>query len=179
MFADDRLTSSGKNTAMLAATKGSREAFKARLLAERPADAELADRVITWAIDKPLSRKWSTASEIDTLTCRAMIGQQEHKILAMETSGLVWILFNQLISTFPSSDALVKETFRKHLTTKLGKIPGGNSTPANYKAKASWRLCDTDLRAFLEVGDWMVQELKKAHVASVALHAAKRARIMG
>lgn len=160
-------------------TKGSREAFKARLLADRPADAASADQLITWAIEKPLGRTWSTATETDTLTCRATVGQQDHKFLALETNGVVWILVNQLLATFPTSDATVKEGFRKQLVTRLGKLPGGNTAPASYKSKVSWRLCDTDLRAFLAIGDWIVVELKKAHGVSVALHAAKRARIMG
>jgi hypothetical protein len=158
------------------ATKGSLEAFKARLLAERPADIGSAEQLITWAINKPLARRWSSASDIDSLTCRATIGLQDHKILTLETNGLVWILFNQLLSTFPGSDATAKTGFHKHLVGRLGKIPGGNTAPGSYKSKASWRLGDTDLRAFLEVADWIVVEVRKAHVATVALHAAKRAR---
>jgi hypothetical protein len=158
------------------ATKGSIEAFRARLLADRPADMEFAEQVITWAINKPLARRWSSASEVDSLTCRATIGLQDHKILTLETNGLVWILFTQLLSTFPSSDATTKKGFHKHLVGRLGKIPGGNTAPGSYKAKASWRLSDTDLPAFLEVADWIVLEVKKAQVTAVALHAAKRAR---
>ena len=161
---------------MPTATKGSLEAFKARLLADRPADMGIAEQVITWAINKPLARRWSSDSEIDTLTCRATIGLQDHKILALETNGLVWILFTQLLSTFPSSDETTKKAFHKHLVERLGKIPGGNTHPGSYKSKASWRLSDTDLRAFLGVADWIVLEVKKAHVTAVAFHAAKRSR---
>lgn len=160
---------------MPSTTKGSLEAFKARLLADRPADMGLAEQVITWAINKPLARRWTSGSEIDTLTCRTTIGQQDHKILTLETNGLVWILFNQLLSTFPSSDSAIRQGFHKQLVARLGTIPGGNTLPASYKSKASWRLRDMDLRSFLEVGDWIVLELKKAHVTAVALHAANRA----
>ena len=164
---------------MAVTTQGSAATFKTRLLAERPAEAGFAEQVIAWATSRHLVRKWSSAGEIDTLTCQATIGQYKHKILTLQTNGLIWILFDQLVSGFPSKEATLKARFRKQLCDRLGKIPGGNSLPTAYKAKASWRLADMNLPAFLGVTDWMLGDLHKTHEATVALHAANRARHLG
>jgi len=161
---------------MAATTQGSADLFKQRFLADRPAEAGLADRVIAWATAKHLLRKWSSAGTVDSLTCRAVVGQYEHKILTLETNGLVWVLFGQLLSGFPNPDPKAREKFHQQLCARLGKIPGGNSPSADYKSKASWRLGDMDLPAFLAVADWLLVELQKTHETTVALHAANRAR---
>ena len=161
---------------MAITTQGSAETFKRRFLADRPSDAALAEQVIAWATSRHLVRGWTSAAEIDTLTCRATIGQYKHKILTLQTNGLIWILFSQLLAVFPGSDTAMKARFQKQLSDRLGKIPGGNSLPATYKSKASWRLADMDLPAFLGVTDWALGELKRTHDAAVALHASNRAR---
>jgi len=161
---------------MVTATESSAESFKQRFSTNRPADLGLAEQVIEWATNKRLIRRWHTAGEIDTLTCKATVGLESHKVLVLGTDGLVWILFNQLLSRFPSSDVAVKERFHKQLAQRLGKIAGGNTLPTAYKSKASWRLSDMDLPAFLGVTDWILSELRTSHANAVALHAANRAR---
>ena len=162
---------------MALSTQGSPDSFTQRLVADRPSDRGFAERIIGWATDRKLSRQWTSASGVDTVTCRATIGLNKHKILAVETNGLVWILFGQLLAAFPSPDPVKKEQFHKQLTDRLKKVAGGNTLKTTYKSKASWRLCDTDLQAFLGVADWMLDQLKKTHSTTVATHAANRARI--
>ena len=162
---------------MAITTQGSSDSFTKRFVADRPADLGFAERVIAWATDRKLGRQWTSSDEIDTLTCRATIGQRKLKILTMETNGLVWILFGQVLSDFPSPEPATKERFHKHLADRLKKVAGGTTLTTPYKSKASWRLCDTDLPAFLGVTDWMLEELKKIHTTTVALHAANRARM--
>lgn len=162
---------------MALATQGSSDSFTKRFSADRPAELGFAERVIAWATDRKLGRQWTSADQVDTLTCRATIGLRKHKILTLETNGLVWILIGQLLSDFPSPDPATKERFQKHLADRLKKVAGGNTLTTPYKSKASWRLCDTDLQAFLGVADWMLEELKKTHSTTVANHAAHRARI--
>lgn len=164
---------------MALTTPGSVDTFKRRFLADRPGEAGFAEQVIAWAMSRHLVRKWSSAAAMDTLTCQATIGQYKHKILALQTNGLIWILFDQLLSGFPSGDATVKARFHKQLADRLGKIPGGNSLPTAYKSKASWRLSDMNVPAFLGVADWMLSDLQKTHEATVALHASNRTRHLG
>jgi len=161
---------------MALATQGSSDSFTKRFAADRPADLGFAARVIAWATDRKLARQWTSAGEIDTLTCRATIGQRKLKILTLETNGLVWILFGQLLSDFPSPEPATKERFLKQLSDRLKKVAGGTTLTTPYKSKASWRLGDTDLTAFLGVADWMLEDLRKTHNTTVANHAAHRAR---
>ena len=161
---------------MAITTQGSAETFKRRFLADRPSEAGFADQVIAWATSRHLVRGWTSAGEIDTLTCRATIGQYKHKILTLQTNGLIWMLFSQLLAVFPSSDTEMKARFQKQLSDRLGKVPGGNSLPTAYKSKASWRLADMNLPVFLGVTDWVLGELERTHDAAVALHASNRAR---
>src|SRR5258706_14005030 len=161
---------------MAKTTQGSAETFRKRLLADRPSDVGFAEHVIAWATSRHLVRGWTSAGEIDTLTCRATIGQYKHKILTLQTNGLIWILFSQLLSVFPSPDTTMRARFHKQLSDRIGKIPGGKSLPARYKSKASWRLAAMELPAFLGVTDWVLGELNRTHDTAVALHASNRAR---
>src|ERR1044071_6912745 len=95
---------------MALTTPGSVDTFKRRFLADRPGEAGFAEQVIAWAMSRHLVRKWSSAAAMDTLTCQATIGQYKHKILALQTNGLIWILFDQLLAVFPGSDTATRRS---------------------------------------------------------------------
>lgn len=128
---------------------------------------------------RKLQRRWSSAGTVDSLTCFAVIGQYKHKILTLETNGLVWILVGQVMAAVPGTDPKAKDAFHKQLCTRLGKVPGGNTVSPDYKAKAAWRLADTDLTAFLSAADWILDKLQSSHDQAVAVHAANRVKLGG
>ncbi len=148
-------------------------AFRTRYEHDRPEVAPIATKLMDWARERRLLQRPRTGETHDTLLCFLELGVNEHKIFALETNGLVWVLFSELQRRFPSKDASKKTAFLGTLREKLSEVAGGRAAPGSQGGKASWTLASTDVPALLRVLDWAIVELRGHYhelVASTKRH---------
>ena len=148
------------------ATRGkpsTRRAYEARSLAQRPDVASVTDSIIQWATARKLKLEYTTAPDLDSAMCRRRLGVQEHKIFTLQTNGLIWILFAELASRFPSEDEAEKATILQEFERQLALVPGGTSIPGEYGTQAAWRLDTMDWPAFFAALDWILAQLESSY----------------
>ena len=139
------------------------EAFRARYETDSPEAAPAAMALVGWAKNRGLRNRPRTGPTHDTLLSWLDLGVGEHKILQLETNGLVWILFGELERRFPSKDARVRAAFREALHQRLETVNGGRAARGSRNGKASWRLQQTDLPALTGTLDWAIAQLRGGH----------------
>ena len=125
-------------------------AFGDRQQLDRPADAATAAEIIAWARKRDLAVRWTTAPEMDSMTASLRLGVQEHKLLTLQTNGLVWVLVTQLSARLPILDEAVKTELIEDLRTRLLELPRAGQSSSGKGAKIAFRL--EDLRAADSVG---------------------------
>jgi hypothetical protein len=158
---EDRLANRG--------VPSSEATFRTRLLADRPGDDAAVDRVTRWAKSHGLSRRWTSGTQLDTLVCHLKLGERRHKMLTLETGGLIWVLFGELSSSLPVRDAGQKAEFLAEVRGRMQAIPGAVSDAPGRATQAAWRLEAVDLTAFLATLDWLLENLRKQHEALRAM----------
>jgi hypothetical protein len=141
-----------------------RAAFSARQELDRPADAATAAEIIAWARKRDLAVRWTTADDIDSMTASLRLGVQEHKLLTLQTNGLVWVLVTQLSARLPILDEAVKTQLIEDLRTRLLELPRAGQSSSGKGAKIAFRL--EDLRTADKVGkllktlEWLTGQLQ-------------------
>ena len=150
----------------LRGTPSNERAFRTRFHADRPNVTAVADSILAWATAKPLKRKYTTAPDQDSCMCRYKLGVQEHKVLTLETSGLVWILFEELAARFPTRDTAHKTRILAEFEARLSQVPGRASS-GSFATQAAWQLESIDTAAFLGVLDWLVDQLKSSYAETL------------
>jgi hypothetical protein len=114
-----------------------------------------------------LKRVYTTAPDMDSLMCHFKLGVLNHKILTLQTDGLVWILFKELAARFPSKDKAEKTRILTAFEARLSEVAGGASTPGEYATQAAWRLDQMDTPAFLGVLDWLLDQLALSYAKTL------------
>ena len=144
--------------------KSTRAAFSARQDLDRPADAATAAEIIAWARKRDLAVRWTTAPEMDSMTASLRLGVQEHKLLTLQTNGLVWVLVTQLSARLPILDEAVKTQLIENLRARLLELPRAGQSSSGKGAKIAFRL--EDLRTSDSVGkltktlEWLTGQLQ-------------------
>ena len=146
--------------------KSTRAAFGDRQELDRPADAAAAAEIIAWARKRNLAVRWTTAPEMDSMTASLRLGVQEHKLLTLQTNGLVWVLVTQLSARLPILDDAVKTELIEDLRTRLLELPRAGQSSSGKGAKIAFRL--EDLQAADAVGkllktlEWLIGQLQSS-----------------
>lgn len=141
-----------------------RAAFTARLAQDRPADVETAEKIILWAKSRDLALRWTSATETDSMMGSLRLGVQEHKLLTLQTNGLVWVLVTQLAARLPIRDEDAKAKLLADFRERLMTLPRAGQSASGKGAKIAFRL--EDLRAaggldgFYKTLEWMMAQLK-------------------
>jgi hypothetical protein len=137
------------------------EAFRERYRQDTPEAAPIATRLIAWSRTHGLELRPRAGPTHDTLLCFLKLGGNEHKVFALETNGLIWILFAELERRFPSTEPEKAAAYFASLREKLGAVRGSRADASRWGGKASWRLKDTDETALTAVLKWVVDELRR------------------
>ena len=147
-----------------------RRQFQHRFRADNSKVAAVAEDIINWAVTQKLKVRYTTAPDLDSAMGWRVLGVQEHKIFTLQTDGLVWILFKELASRFPLKDQTAKRAMLAEFEHRLSKVAGSATQPETYATQAAWRLEKIDAPAFIEVLDWLLEQIDVAYEGSLRKH---------
>lgn len=148
-------------------TKSGQDTFLGRIARESATNLAAATRIVDWAKEHRLVRRYTSAERHDSLMCDLRLGQTQHKLFTLETDGHLWILFDQLASRFPERDVTAKGAFCDELKARVATLPGRVSDSPTG-AQAAWNLEEIDLDRFLNVMEWTCRELARHHELTLA-----------
>lgn len=107
--------------------------------------------------------RWKSGREMDSMMGFFQLGVQEHKVLTLQTNGLVWVLFDQMESRLPVSDAAERMRFMTELRARLLALPKADHKATASGVQASFRLEDLQnagqTAALLETLEWAMSSI--------------------
>jgi hypothetical protein len=144
--------------------KSTRAAFSARQELDRPTDAGTAAAIVAWSRKRNLAVRWTSATDTESMTGSLRLGVQEHKLLTLQTNGLVWVLVTQLSARLPFVDPAAKTQLIDDLRTRLLEFPRAGQSASGKGAKIAFRLEDLrtsdTLGKFFVTLEWLIARLQ-------------------
>ena len=144
--------------------KSTRAAFSARQELDRPTDAVTAAAIVAWSRKRNLAVRWTSAPEMESMMGSLRLGVQEHKLLTLQTNGLVWVLVTQLSARLPFVDPAAKAQLIEDLRTRLLEFPRAGQSSSGKGSKIAFRLEDLrtsdSLGKFFVTLEWLIARLQ-------------------
>ena len=144
--------------------KSTRAAFSARQELDRPTDAVTAAAIVAWSRKRNLAVRWTSAPEMESMMGSLRLGVQEHKLLTLQTNGLVWVLVTQLSARLPFVDPADKARLIEDLRTRLLEFPRAGQSSSGKGSKIAFRLEDLrtsdSLGKFFVTLEWLIARLQ-------------------
>ena len=150
--------------------KSTRAAFSARQELDRPTDAVTAAAIVAWSRKRNLAVRWTSAPEMESMMGSLRLGVQEHKLLTLQTNGLVWVLVTQLSARLPFVDPAAKAQLIEDLRTRLLEFPRAGQSSSGKGSKIAFRLEDLrtsdSLGKFFVTLEWLIARLQNGFESS-------------